>query len=83
MTGREIVGYGVGDEGDTVAILACGHTQHVRHDPPMVWRDWTTTPEGRRERLGTTLNCPDCDRGEPSDVDKPREIGGVENPEPL
>jgi len=80
---KQIVGYALGDEGDTVAVLGCGHTQHVRHDPPMVWREWATTPEGRRERLGTALDCTDCDSGEPPDVERPRDVGGVEEPEPL
>jgi hypothetical protein len=83
MTRRRIVGYAVDDEGDMVAVLACGHTQHIRHNPPMVWREWATTSEGRRERLGEALNCADCDRGEPPDVDSPHEVGGIENPEPL
>lgn len=80
---REIVGYGVDDEGDTVAVLECGHTQHVRHDPPMVWREWATTSEGRRRRLGKVLNCSDCDRDVPTDVENPQEIDGVEKPQPL
>lgn len=44
-----------------VAELACGHAQHVRHDPPWMEREWVTTPEGRASRLGTDLNCVRCD----------------------
>jgi len=80
---RRIRGYALGDDGDTVAVLDCGHTQHVRHDPPMVRREWATTPEGRREHLGTTVDCVDCDRGEPPDVDEPEHVDGVKNPETL
>lgn len=44
-----------------VAELACGHAQHVRHDPPWMEREWVTTPEGRASRIGTELNCVRCD----------------------
>ena len=40
-----------------VADLECGHTQHVRHDPPITSRPWVTTPEGRRNRIGAELEC--------------------------
>jgi hypothetical protein len=43
-----------------VADLECGHTQHVRHDPPWQVREWVTTPEGRASRLGTELDCVKC-----------------------
>jgi len=29
-----------------VADLACGHSQHVRHDPPWQSRPWTRTRRG-------------------------------------
>lgn len=44
-----------------VADLACGHTQHVRHDPPWMVREWVTTAEGRASRIGTLLECKKCD----------------------
>jgi Protein of unknown function (DUF3565) len=44
-----------------VADLACGHTQHVRHDPPWTVREWVTTAEGRASRIGTLLACKKCD----------------------
>lgn len=65
----EIVGYHKDDEGDWVAELACGHTQHVRHDPPFSSRPWVTSEEGRQEHLGIELGCKKCDRGEPKDLD--------------
>lgn len=57
---RRIVGYHRDEEGYWVADLECGHTQHVRHDPPWQVRTWVTTDEGRRSRLGTTLDCVKC-----------------------
>ncbi|HEY9225532.1 MAG TPA: DUF3565 domain-containing protein [Gemmatimonadaceae bacterium] len=59
---QPIIGYHLDDEGHWVADLACGHSQHVRHDPPMQSRPWVLTPEGRAQHLGTTLNCVLCDR---------------------
>ncbi len=47
-----------------MAILACGHGQHVRHDPPFQERAWVLTPAGRAEALGRPLSCTRCDRRE-------------------
>jgi hypothetical protein len=58
---QPITGYHRDDEGHWVAELACGHRQHVRHDPPWQLRPWVTTPEGRDGRLGALLECPLCD----------------------
>jgi tellurite methyltransferase len=61
---RTIIGFRLDHEGDWVAILNCGHPQHVRHNPPFVNRPWTTTEEGRNSKLGRTLNCVRCNRFE-------------------
>ena len=58
---QPIVGYHQDDEGHWVAELACGHGQHVRHDPPWQVREWVITPEGRATRLGVELECVRCD----------------------
>jgi hypothetical protein len=53
-----------------VAELACGHFQHVRHDPPWVERPWVITKAGRTNmlgQLGQRLNCKKCDAGVPPD----------------
>lgn len=62
---RKIVGFRQDDEQHWVAVLSCGHGQHVRHDPPLVSRPWVLTLTGRRERLGAELACLRCLRGEP------------------
>lgn len=64
MVARRIVGYHQDDEGHWVADLECGHTQHVRHDPPWQSRPWVTTAAGRAEKLGMTLDCRDCDQAQ-------------------
>jgi tellurite resistance-related uncharacterized protein len=52
------------DEGDWIARLSCGHSQHVRHRPPFQERSWVLDEQTRHERLGTFLSCPLCDRAE-------------------
>ena len=64
---QPIVGYHTDDEGHWVAKLACGHNQHVRHQPPWIERPWVVTEAGRRSRLGLKLECVKCERGEPRD----------------
>ncbi len=58
--GRRIVDFVRDDEGDWVAVLACGHRQHVRHRPPWTNRPWVDSDAGRRARLGEILYCVDC-----------------------
>lgn len=68
-----MLGFHLDDEGDWVAHLACGHTQHVRHRPPFQERPWVVDEAGRRGRLGSPLDCPLCDRAElPEGLDKLR-----------
>ncbi|WP_226668501.1 DUF3565 domain-containing protein [Microbulbifer aggregans] len=64
---QSITGFHRDDENHWVAQLACGHNQHVRHDPPWQNRPWVTTPEGRAGMLGSTLACKKCDQGAPPD----------------
>jgi tellurite methyltransferase len=61
---RPIEGYQQDEHGDWVALLRCGHGQHVRHKPPFWSRPWVTTEEGRAARLGAELACVLCDRFE-------------------
>jgi tellurite resistance-related uncharacterized protein len=48
------------EEGHWVADLECGHSQHVRHRPPMETREWVLTDEGRRGRIGASFPCRYC-----------------------
>lgn len=66
---QPIVGFEQDELGDWRAILACGHRQHVRHNPPLVERPWVLTEEGRQGFLGYSLQCKQCDEeGQPADV---------------
>lgn len=58
---QAIVGFHLDEEGHYVADLACGHGQHVRHDPPWQNRPWVLTEQGRRQKLGVMLECKKCD----------------------
>lgn len=66
---RRIVGYSVDDAGERVAILDCGHPQHIRHKPPFINRPWTLTDAGRNAMLGQALNCVRCDETAGADED--------------
>ncbi len=61
---RPITGFATDVEGDPVAILSCGHPQHVRHNPPFINRSWVTTEQGRHSMLGKALNCVRCEKFE-------------------
>ncbi|ENV51317.1 hypothetical protein F953_01305 [Acinetobacter junii CIP 107470 = MTCC 11364] len=58
---QAIVGFHLDEEGHYVADLACGHGQHVRHDPPWQNRPWVLTEQGRKEKLGVMLECKKCE----------------------
>jgi hypothetical protein len=61
---RAIVGFEQDEVGDWVALLECGHRQHVRHRPPWQEREWVQTAKGRLAKVGAPLECPDCDASE-------------------
>jgi len=58
---QAIIGFHIDEQGDWVADLACGHGQHVRHQPPLTSRPWVLTEDGRRAHLGQLLNCLKCE----------------------
>lgn len=64
---RRITGFHQDEEQHWVAELECGHTQHVRHDPPWQTRTWVVTAAGRETRLGMLLSCLLCERDTPGD----------------
>ena len=64
---RKIINWRQDEVGDWVAVLACGHGQHVRHEPPLTFRPWVLSEEGRASFLGYELDCKWCEEGEPVD----------------
>ncbi len=64
---RGIAGFHQDADAHWVAVLECGHFQHVRHDPPWMMRPWVVSAEGRAAMLGSPLDCKKCDADEPPD----------------
>jgi len=65
---QPIQGFHQDDHQHWVAQLACGHNQHVRHNPPWTSRPWVVTSEGRSSMIGQSLDCKKCDAGAPPDA---------------
>ncbi|MBK9130523.1 MAG: DUF3565 domain-containing protein [Gammaproteobacteria bacterium] len=65
---QPITGFHLDAHDDWVAELACGHFQHVRHNPPWTLRPWVMTEDGRASALGRRLECRKCDAGAPADT---------------
>jgi hypothetical protein len=47
-------------QGYWVASLSCGHSQHLRHQPPWQNRPWVMTTKQRQARLGEASACGWC-----------------------
>ncbi|WP_084309781.1 DUF3565 domain-containing protein [Pseudomonas jinjuensis] len=50
------------EDGHWVAVLSCGHTQHLRHQPPWQLRAWVLDEEQRHRRIGHPFPCGWCAR---------------------
>ena len=58
---RKIIGFYQDPEGQWTVQLDCGHTRHVRHNPPWEVREWVTTEAGRTQWVGKMMECTKCD----------------------
>lgn len=56
-----VTGFHKDQVGDWVADLECGHTQHMRHQPPWVNRPWLESKSGRKKFIGITMDCKTCE----------------------
>jgi hypothetical protein len=59
-TRRKIIAFHQDDAGDWIADLECGHSQHVRHEPPWTLRPWVMEEDTRAAFLGRELVCGTC-----------------------
>jgi hypothetical protein len=59
---QKITGFHQDELSHWVADLSCGHTQHVRHDPPWQERPWVITENGRAGKIGYELYCVECEK---------------------
>ena len=64
---RKIISFDKDFEGDWRAALECRHYQHVRHDPPLISREWVTNESGRVAKIGQMLECKKCDEAKLAD----------------
>ncbi|MDR0237161.1 DUF3565 domain-containing protein [Acinetobacter sp.] len=58
---QTIVGFTLDEQQHYVALLSCGHRQHMRHTPPWQNRPWIMTEQGRQEKIGLSIECKQCD----------------------
>ena len=49
---EKITGFHLDEDNDWLAGLSCGHTQHVRHNPPWQQREWVLSDKGRNDFIG-------------------------------
>ena len=61
---RRITRFRQDDEGHWIADLECGHSQHMRHQPPWQVRPWVLTAAGRDQYIGVGVPCTLCERPE-------------------
>ncbi|VAW92131.1 hypothetical protein MNBD_GAMMA22-2362 [hydrothermal vent metagenome] len=59
---QKISAFHLDEFNDWVADLKCGHTQHVRHQPPFQNRPWVIDEHLRESHIGQKLNCVECDK---------------------
>jgi len=64
---RRVVGFRQDEAGHWIADMECGHSRHVRHDPPWTQRPWVLTEEGRCSFVGRELVCGACARAQGSE----------------
>ncbi|MDZ4301261.1 MAG: DUF3565 domain-containing protein [Pseudomonas sp.] len=55
-----VVGFHQDAYGHWVAALSCGHTQHLRHQPPWQSRGWVIDPAQRLAKIGQPFACGWC-----------------------
>ncbi|POA32418.1 MULTISPECIES: DUF3565 domain-containing protein [unclassified Pseudomonas] len=65
--GSTIQGFHQDEDGHWVVELSCGHTQHLRHQPPWQSRSWVLDPAKRIEKIGQPFDCGWCAQGSVSD----------------
>ncbi|MFJ2715033.1 DUF3565 domain-containing protein [Pseudomonas sp. NPDC087346] len=58
-----ITGFHQDEDGHWVAELSCGHTQHLRHQPPWQTRAWVLDAAQRIEKIGQPFACGWCAQG--------------------
>jgi hypothetical protein len=60
MENSTLIDFRQDEDGHWVAVLSCGHTQHLRHQPPWQSRAWVLDPRQRQQRTGQPFHCGWC-----------------------
>jgi hypothetical protein len=60
-------------DGHWVASLSCGHSQHLRHQPPWQNRPWVMASTQRQARLGEPFLCGWCAQRETETINNESE----------
>ena len=58
--GSTIIGFRQDEDRHWVVELSCGHTQHLRHQPPWQSRAWVMDPVQRQKKIGQPFACGWC-----------------------
>lgn len=61
---RTVIGFHQETDGNWVAELSCWHKRHVEHRPPFQESVWVLDSKGRAEHVGSSIDCPLCERAE-------------------
>jgi hypothetical protein len=67
-----IIGFRQDQDGHWIAELACGHTQHLRHQPPWQSRAWVLDASQRQQKIGQSFRCGWCAQAADNDNLVPR-----------
>ncbi|RAU43714.1 MULTISPECIES: DUF3565 domain-containing protein [unclassified Pseudomonas] len=62
-----VTGFRQDQDGHWIAELSCGHTQHLRHQPPWQSRAWVLDSKQRQEKIGQPFHCGWCAQGADDD----------------
>ncbi|WP_122582180.1 DUF3565 domain-containing protein [Pseudomonas viridiflava] len=62
-----VIDFRQNEEGHWVAMLSCGHTQHLRHQPPWQSRAWVLDPAKRQQKIGQGFHCGWCAKAADND----------------
>ncbi|WP_438308032.1 DUF3565 domain-containing protein [Pseudomonas guariconensis] len=63
-----VTGFHQDEDGHWVVELSCGHTQHLRHQPPWQARPWVLDAQERERRIGQVFAYGWCAQGTDSDT---------------
>ncbi|WAS95698.1 DUF3565 domain-containing protein [Nannocystis punicea] len=61
---RRILGFERDAADEWIVHLDCGHRRHVRHRPPLSEYPWLADAAARAARVGASIECGRCGRGE-------------------